>query len=73
VQTPLPWRWLAVESLTFTEFSVASDVWAYGVTLWELFSLGKLPYPGQQFNNEFINMISSGFRLSLPEHAPYDM
>jgi len=72
-KTPLPWRWLAVESLTFTEFSTASDIWAYGITLWELFSLGATPYPGQQFNAEFVNMITSGFRLPLPQFATYDL
>jgi len=64
---------LAVESLSFTEFSIASDVWAYGITLWELFSLGKTPYPGQTFDSNFVNMLTSGFRLPLPDYAPYDM
>ena len=51
----IPIRWMAPETLRYThnlKFSVASDVWAYGITIWEIYTLGELPF--FQFNDEDI-------------------
>ncbi len=42
----LPVRWMSPESVKYGRFTAESDVWAYGVVLWEIFSLGKQPYYG---------------------------
>ena len=41
----LPWKWVAPEAAIFRSFNQASDVWAFGITLWEIFTFGGMPYP----------------------------
>ncbi|CAL8146760.1 unnamed protein product [Orchesella dallaii] len=69
----LPWRWLAIETLKRLEFSTKSDVWAYGVTVWEIFSLGDLPYPGMTWACSFVEQLENGMRMKRPEMATYEI
>lgn len=71
--TPLPWRWMAPESLKHLVFSVESDVWAYGVTLWEIFSLAEVPYHGITYDMKFSAELEKGMRLPKPKFASSEM
>ncbi|EFX82654.1 hypothetical protein DAPPUDRAFT_4284, partial [Daphnia pulex] len=67
---PLPVKWMAIESLTNYTFSSQSDVWSYGILLWEIFSLGKVPYPGRNAKFELVKVITKGYRMEKPDNAP---
>uniref|UniRef100_A0A0N5AE99 receptor protein-tyrosine kinase n=1 Tax=Syphacia muris TaxID=451379 RepID=A0A0N5AE99_9BILA len=69
---PVPVKWMALESLERQEYTVQSDVWSYGVVLWEIFSLGQPPYPNIQGDN-IPRHIKSGNRLQQPEMAPNEI
>ncbi|XP_045780421.1 tyrosine-protein kinase HTK16 [Maniola jurtina] len=64
-----PIKWYAPESYNYGTFSHKSDVWSYGVTLWEMFSYGKQPY-GEMRGIEAIQVVESGQRLERPEDCP---
>ncbi|CAI8027539.1 Tyrosine-protein kinase transforming protein SEA [Geodia barretti] len=69
-ETPikLPVRWMAVESLHDGIFTEKTDVWSFGVTMWEVFSAGKNPYPGvDPFT--LIKHLDDGGRLEKPTNA----
>ncbi|CAI4227642.1 unnamed protein product [Auanema sp. JU1783] len=65
----LPIKWLAPESINFREFSMASDVWMFGVCLWEILSWGVKPWQGVQ-NADVISKIEAGLRPKCPTACP---
>ncbi|KAH8018791.1 hypothetical protein HPB51_012181 [Rhipicephalus microplus] len=65
----LPVRWMAPESIMYGKFTLESDVWSYGVVLWEIFTFGKQPYYGHS-NEEVVKLILQGILLSPPEECP---
>ncbi|KAJ8336360.1 hypothetical protein SKAU_G00375800 [Synaphobranchus kaupii] len=69
----LPVKWMSPESIFECVYTLESDVWSYGVLLWEIFSLGSSPYPGIPVDSTFYKMIKDGYRMSQPEFAPSEM
>ncbi|XP_029001613.1 KIT proto-oncogene, receptor tyrosine kinase b [Betta splendens] len=69
----LPVKWMSPESIFDCVYTFESDVWSYGILLWEIFSLGNSPYPGMQVGSAFYRMIQEGHRMSSPEFAPIEM
>ncbi|XP_067008964.1 tyrosine-protein kinase Shark [Anabrus simplex] len=67
-----PIKWYAPESYNFGTFSHASDVWSFGVTLWEMFSYGKQPY-GELRGVDVIQLIEKGERLQQTPKCPDDV
>ncbi|XP_072239456.1 KIT proto-oncogene, receptor tyrosine kinase b isoform X2 [Leuresthes tenuis] len=69
----LPVKWMSPESIFDCVYTFESDVWSYGILLWEIFSLGNSPYPGMQVGSAFYRMIQEGHRMNRPEFAPTEM
>ncbi|XP_069707856.1 proto-oncogene tyrosine-protein kinase ROS [Phaenicophaeus curvirostris] len=68
----LPVRWMAPESLIDGVFTNRSDVWAFGVLVWEILTLGEQPYPGFS-NTEVLHHVRSGGRLESPNNCSDDL
>ncbi|NXU48721.1 MERTK kinase, partial [Turnix velox] len=62
----MPVKWIAIESLADRVYTTKSDVWAFGVTMWEIATRGMTPYPGVQ-NHEIYEYLFHGQRLKKPE------
>lgn len=65
----LPVRWMPPEALLYGKFTVKSDVWSYGVLMWEIYSYARQPFGGIS-NFEVIDRIKSGQMLECPELCP---
>ncbi|XP_043909675.1 tyrosine-protein kinase ZAP-70 isoform X3 [Protopterus annectens] len=67
-----PLKWYAPECINFRKFSSKSDVWSYGVTMWEAFSYGQKPYKKMK-GLEVVEYIESGKRMDSPPDCPEEM
>ncbi|XP_043836104.1 macrophage colony-stimulating factor 1 receptor [Dromiciops gliroides] len=66
----LPVKWMAPESIFDCVYTVQSDVWSYGILLWEIFSLGLSPYPGILVNSKFYKLVKEGYQMAQPDFSP---
>lgn len=68
----LPVRWMAPESLSDGLFTAASDIWSYGVLLFEIITFGSFPYQGL-CNKQVLEYVKNGSTISLPSHCPDEL
>ncbi|NWH76505.1 NTRK1 factor, partial [Piaya cayana] len=71
-RTMLPIRWMPPESILYRKFTTESDIWSFGVVLWEIFTYGKQPWY-QLSNTEAIECITQGRELEQPRTCPSEV
>ena len=64
-----PIKWTAPEALLNNRFVIKSDVWSFGIVLWEIITYGRFPYPGMT-NTEVLEKIQTGYRMGYPPNCP---
>ncbi len=67
-----PWKWMAIESIRDRIYTSRSDVWSFGVLLWEVMTMGKTPF-GIFSPVDVASAVSRGERLAQPERCPRNL
>ncbi|XP_078092723.1 tyrosine-protein kinase Srms-like isoform X2 [Mustelus asterias] len=70
--TKIPVKWTAPEAANYQRYTVKSDVWSFGVLLYEIVTYGKDPYEGMT-NKEVVNQVNNGYRMPCPKNCTPDM
>ncbi|KAG7226196.1 hypothetical protein INR49_014292 [Caranx melampygus] len=65
----LPVKWMPPEAFMEGIFTSKTDTWSFGVLLWEIFSLGYMPYPSRS-NQEVLEFVTNGGRMDPPKNCP---
>uniref|UniRef100_A0A8B9L4G7 Tyrosine-protein kinase receptor n=1 Tax=Astyanax mexicanus TaxID=7994 RepID=A0A8B9L4G7_ASTMX len=65
----LPVKWMPPEAFMEGIFTSKTDTWSFGVLLWEIFSLGYMPYPSRS-NQEVLEFVTNGGRMDPPQNCP---
>ncbi|XP_031418675.1 tyrosine-protein kinase Lyn isoform X2 [Clupea harengus] len=67
-----PIKWTAPEAINYGSFTIKSDMWSFGVLLYEIITFGKIPYPGMS-NGEVMTSMQRGYRMPKPENCPAEL
>eukprot|EP00045_Choanoeca_perplexa_P016539 m.224419 g.224419 ORF g.224419 m.224419 type:complete len:1058 (+) comp17288_c0_seq2:1-3174(+) len=70
--TKVPFKWTAPEVLKLKVSTAKSDVWSFGITMWEIYSFGRAPYP-KMSNKEVVEEVPKGQRMENPEECPEEL
>ncbi|XP_014429168.1 tyrosine-protein kinase FRK [Pelodiscus sinensis] len=68
-ETKLPVKWTAPEAIRSNKFSIKSDVWSFGILLFEIITYGKMPYSGLM-GYQVIQKLDKGYRIPKPDNCP---
>jgi serine/threonine protein kinase len=64
----IPYRWSSIEVLKYGTFSTQSDIWSFGIVMWEIFNFGMIPYSNMS-NQEVVQQVINGYRLNSPSNC----
>ena len=64
-----PIKWTAPEAAMYSHFTIKSDVWSFGILLYELITYGRFPYPGMK-NTQVVEALQTGYRMPCPMGCP---
>ncbi|KAI4904272.1 hypothetical protein NFI96_030082, partial [Prochilodus magdalenae] len=67
-----PIKWTAPEAINYGSFTIKSDMWSFGILLYEIITYGKIPYPGMS-NGEVMTQVQRGYRMPCPENCPPEL
>ncbi|MGH0146876.1 UNVERIFIED_CONTAM: hypothetical protein FKN15_039680 [Acipenser sinensis] len=67
-----PIKWTAPEAINYGSFTIKSDMWSFGILLYEIVTYGKNPYPGMS-NADVMNSVQRGYRMPSPDKCPQEL